>query len=175
MVELENKIYTDIEYLGHADRFLDEILEGIESVQLFEGFERDELNVLCHFMPCYAAPRDYILFEEGCKSDFLIIVLTGHVDVIKMIPGQDIKKIRDVGPGASLGELSLVDKRPRYATCITTVPTDFAVLRRDVLDEVLVHYPRLANKLLLVLLHTITMRMRETSDRFIPNVYSSVP
>lgn len=175
MTKLEQSIYLDIESLGNAEGFLDDILENIDEIKLFEGFDQDELKVLCHFVQCYAAPRDYALIEEGDKGDYLLLILTGSVNIIKIVPGHGAKQIAQVGPGASLGELSLIDGRPRFATCITTVPTDFAVLTRSSLNELLAHYPRLANKFLLVLLRIMTERMRETSDHFLPIAYSFIP
>jgi len=175
MNNLENKIYADIECFGNAEGFLDDILENIADIKLFEGFDSDEVKVLSHHMQCYAAPRDYSLIEEGEEGNFLLLVLTGSVIVVKALAGHGVKKIAEVGVGVTLGELSLIDGRPRFATCITSTPTDFAVLTRDSLNELLIHYPRLANKFLLVLLKIMTVRMRETSDRFLPIVYSSVP
>lgn len=175
MNEIRNELYPELESLGNAEGFLDDILENIDYIKLFDSFSPDEIKVLCHFMQCYAAPRDYSLFEEGDEGDFLLLVLTGKVSVIKVVPGHGVKQIAEVGTGASLGELSLIDGRPRFASCITSVPTDFAVLRRESLNELLMHYPRLANKLLLVLLQIMTVRMRETSDRFLPFVYSAIP
>jgi CRP-like cAMP-binding protein len=175
MINLENKMYADIEYLGNAEGFLDDILENIDEIKLFEGFNTDEIKVLSHHMQCYAAPRDYSLIEEGGEGNFLLLVLTGSVNIVKIVPGHGVKQIAEVGTGVTLGELSLIDGRPRFATCITSAPTDFAVLTRDSLNELLIHYPRLANKFLLVLLKIMTIRMRETSDRFLPFVFSTVP
>lgn len=175
MTELKNNIYLDIESLGNAEGFLDDILENADHIKLFKGFNQDELKALCHYMQCYAAPRDYVLLEEGEQGDFLLLILTGTVNVLKIMPSHGIKQIAEVGSGASLGELSLIDGRPRFASCITASPTDFAVLTRDALNEILIHYPRLANKLLLVLLQIMSLRMRETSDRFLPFIYSATP
>lgn len=175
MTGLENKMYLDIESLGNAEGFLDDILENIDDIKLFEGFNEDELKVLCHFMQCYAAPREYTLLKEGGDGAFLLLILTGSVNVVKAVAGHGVKHIAEVGAGASLGELSLIDGRPRFATCITNVPTDFAVLTRNSLNELLIHYPRLASKFLLVLLQIMTVRMRETTDRFLPVAYSAAP
>jgi CRP-like cAMP-binding protein len=175
MTESKNNIYSDITALGNVDGFLDEILESIDQIKLFEGFNRDELNVLCHFMQCYAAPSDYILLEEGHEGDFLVLILTGAVRVVKTVTGHEVKQIAQVGVGGSLGELSLLDGRPRFATCITNEPTDFAVLTRSSLNEILIHYPRLANKFLLVLLQIMSERIRETTSNFLPITYDFMP
>lgn len=163
MSVLDSNLYSDIECLGNAEGFLDEILECVDAISLFEGMDADELKVLCHYMQCYAAPRDYVLFEEGSGGDFLMLVLTGGVDLYKKHPDQNLKQITEVGIGECLGQLSFLDGQTRYATCITKVPTDFAVMTRESLNEILVHYPRLANKFLLVLLQLMAKRMRESS------------
>lgn len=126
-------------------------------------------------MQCYAAPRDYTLLEEQGDGDFVLLVLTGKVGLVKVVLRHSVKQIAEVGAGASLGELSLIDGRPRFAICITTALIDFAILTRHSLNELLIHYPRLASKLLLVMMQVMKVRMRKTSDRFLPIVYSAIP
>ena len=86
-------------------------------------------------MQCYAAPRDYTLLEEQGDGDFVLLVLTGKVGLVKVVLRHSVKQIAEVGAGASLGELSLIDGRPRFASCITMEPTDFAVLTRHSLQR----------------------------------------
>lgn len=126
-------------------------------------------------MQCYAAPRDYTLLEEQGDGDFVLLVLTGKVGLVKVVLRHSVKQIAEVGAGASLGELLLIDGRPRFAICITTALIDFAILTRHSLNELLIHYPRLASKLLLVMMQVMKVRMRKTSDRFLPIVYSAIP
>lgn len=174
MSELANKIYPNLECLGSADRYIEDIVEIIDHIKLFEDFSLDELNVLCHHMTCYAAPRDCILLEEGADGDFLLLILSGSVNVSKLNSRQETKVIAEANVGDTLGELSLIDGRPRFASCQTNTPTDFAVLTRDSLNEILVHHPRLGNKILLILLQLMTVRLRESCDRFLPSDYSGI-
>ncbi len=174
MNELRKNIYSDLEYLGSAEGYVEDILEVIEHTQLFEDFGLDELKALCHYMSCYAAPRDYTLLEEGAEGNFLLLILSGSVSVKKLIFRHGVKVIAEAGVGDTLGEMSLVDGRPRFASCSTNSPTDFAVLTHDSLNEILVHHPRLGNKFLLVLLHLMAARLRDTCDRFLPSVYGAI-
>ena len=174
MSELANKIYPNLESLGSADRYIDDIVETTDHIKLFENFSSDELNVLCHHMLCYAAPRDCVLLEEGAAGDFLVLILSGSVNVTKLIFKQGIKVIAEANVGDALGELSLIDGRPRFASYCTNTPTDFAVLTRDSLNEILVHHPCLGNKFLLVLLQLMTVRLRMSYDHFLHNDYSGI-
>lgn len=166
--------FAGFECLGKATRFAEEIHEVIDRVPLFEDFGSQEFRALCDFMVCYAAPRQSVLIREGDVGNFLIVLLTGKVDVVKQAGDGSMKLIASLGPGALFGEMSLIDGQARFATCISTEPVDFAVLDRKALNDVLVTLPRLGNKFLLLLLQLMTRRLRDSSTRLLPHLGASV-
>jgi len=103
-------------------------------------------------------------------GDFLIIILTGQVEVIKEADDTQKKLVTRVGPGSFLGEMSLIDGQRRFASCITMQPTDFAVLTRQKLNTILADHPQLGAKLLLVLLQLMTTRLRDATTRMLPTI-----
>ena len=162
-----NNHYPNLQKLGSASLYLDEILE-IEHVKLFEDFSKDEIEALCRHMTCYAAPTGYRLLKEGDEGDFMLLILTGKVSVLKQTESEEDCHLAVAIPGMSLGEMTLIDGSPRSANCDCLTPTDFAVLNRMALNAILVKMPRLANKLLLVLLQFMTKRLRDTSSQLVP-------
>lgn len=161
MNDAPNKIYSDLNDLGRAESYMDEIYEIIHEIRLFDDFGMDEIKVLCHYLHCYAAPRHYPLLKEGDSGDFMLLILTGSAEVRVQIPGVGNEKIAELRPGSTVGETSMIDGQPRFITCIATAPTDFAVLTRDSFNSILMQVPRLGNKLLLTLLHLLSARLRE--------------
>lgn len=161
------ELYPTFEHLGPASGFVEEIFQIVEQITLFEDLDRQEVVRLCRHMQCYGAPRNAILLQEGDEGEHLLVVLTGAVDVIKGTP-QGYRTIASAGVGASLGEMSMIDGARRFASCITTEPTDFAVLTRAELTGIVVDHPRLGNKLLLLLLQLMTRRLRDASNRLLP-------
>jgi CRP/FNR family transcriptional regulator, cyclic AMP receptor protein len=139
-------LYHDLEYLGSASTFIDEVLELTRQVEVFEQFYPTEIEILCQFMHCFSAPGDRVLLQEGQPGDHLIILLSGHVAVRKFDLTGKISSLAVVGPGEILGEMSLIDGEHRFASCVTTEPTRFAVLSRMDLTEITALHPRLANK-----------------------------
>jgi CRP-like cAMP-binding protein len=167
-------LYADLSYLGAASGYVDEIFEVIGNGALFEEFSRNEVEALCQFMHCFAAPREAPLLIEGDQGDYLLIVLSGNVDVLKRSPqGQEVS-IAQAGPGTSLGEMSLLDGEARFASCVALEPTDFAVMTRADLNEVLVMYPRLANKLLIKIMQILVCRLRDTGNRLLSNYFNPI-
>lgn len=154
--------------LGSASRYEDEIFGIIDHIRLFEDLGREEVSQLCRKMECFSAKRGDVIVKEGDDGDFLGIILTGEVDVVKRGANGEDKQLAVIGPGASLGEMSLIDGKPRFATCIAREPTDIAVLTRDTIYDILVLQPSLGNKVLLILLQVASQRLRETSDRLLP-------
>lgn len=165
--------YSDLLSLGSADQYEDEIYEIINEIKLFDNFSFDEVKCLCRYMQCYAAPTDFKILNEGDCGDYLILVLTGNVSVVKSKSQNDVKFIGLMGVGSTLGEMSMIDGCPRFASCTATVPTDFAVLTRESFNDVLLQMPRLGNKLLITLLQTVSARLREAIENPAP-VFSSI-
>jgi len=164
MLNFDKNLYRNISYLGCAGSYLDEIIENVDSVTLLHSFNFEEIKVLCHYLHCYAAPRGYFLFEEGQQADHLILILSGGVSVTEKNMKSSIEDGLAFTVGATLGEAALVDQQPWNASCQTIAPTDFAVLTREALNEMLVNHARLGNKLLLALMQKMAFRLRHTSE-----------
>ena len=161
-------------WLGEATQFEEDLYEIIGAINLFENFSFDEVRALCRFMHCYAAPRDFELLTEGDQGDYLMLVLTGQVNVLKKTKDGSEQLIASIEVGGTLGEMSLIDGLTRIASCVTTMPTDVAVLTRESFNNVLLQMPRLGNKLLITLLQTSTGRLRETIENYVPSYSQSV-
>jgi CRP-like cAMP-binding protein len=71
------------------------------------------------------------------------------------------------GPGMTLGEMSMIDGEPRFATCIATEPSLFAVLHRDDMAKIILDQPSLGSKILVKLVSMLAARLRQTSSRLL--------
>jgi CRP-like cAMP-binding protein len=168
-----NAALPDLDPLGSAAAFAEEIHAVLRTLTLFEGFSEQECKVICNYMRCYAAARKVTVLREGDVGDFMVMVLSGAVDVLKAFGPDDTKVVDQIGAGGILGEMSLIDGQHRFATCITREPADFAVLTRASLNEILVDHPRLGNKLLLILLQLMTQRLRTATTKMLPTLASN--
>jgi CRP/FNR family cyclic AMP-dependent transcriptional regulator len=165
-------LYQDLEYLGSASTFIDEVLEMARHVEVFDPFYPNEIQILCQFMHCFAAPSGAVLLQEGQEGDHLIILLSGRVAVRKYDFSGRVSSIAMVGPGEILGEMSLIDGEHRFASCIAVEPTRFTVLSRMDLTEITALHPRLANKFLFMLLQIMVSRLRDTGMRMLSETSS---
>ena len=166
--------YSQFDYLGSAADFVEDIYDVFKCHTLLDDFSREECQILCEYMGCYAAPANAALLKQYDTGDFLLIILTGSVSVIKHHPDEAPTVVAQIGPGEFLGEMSFGDGKPRLATCTTSEPSDFAVFPHEALNGVLIDHPRLGNKLLLILMRVILMRFREATASMPPGSFGSL-
>ena len=156
-------LIPDVEFLGDAVPFVGRIREIIEVIQLFEDFEPDELDGLARYMRCYRAPLGTEIIHEGDSGDFMLLVLSGNVEIVK----KDVRGLAQImataGPGKTLGEMSLIDGEPRFASCVALDVVEVAVLDRESLSRIIAEEPRIGVKLMMELLMLLNQRLRSVS------------
>jgi CRP-like cAMP-binding protein len=151
------------ESLGDAGAHVDRILEIIEHIHLFEDFEREEIGILARYLRCYRADLGAEVIREGDAGDFMMLLIDGSVEIIKIDPRGLPQRLAVAGPGKTLGEMSLIDGEPRFASCVTLEPTLFAVLDRETLIRLVSEEPRIGVKILMELLMLLNQRLRSVS------------
>ena len=137
--------------------------EIIEAIKLFEDFEPGELETLAAYMRCFRAPLGSEIIEEGAPGDFMLLILNGAVEIVKKDARGLPQRIATAGPGKTLGEMSLIDGEPRFASCVALGEVDFAVLDRDALSRLIAEQPRIGVKLMMELLMLLNQRLRNVS------------
>ena len=154
-------------FLGDATGFVDRILEIIEHIRLFEDFERAEIDALTRYFRCYHAAPGAEIIREGEAGDFMLLLIEGSVEIVKLDPRGLPQRMAIAGPGKTLGEMSLIDGEPRFASCVTLEPTLFAVLDRAALIRVVAEEPKVGVKILMELLMLLNQRLRAVSGELI--------
>jgi len=156
-----------LEYLGDAVRFASRIHALIPKCPLLENFSPGEVRLLAHFMEVYQAQPGVEMIREGEGGDLMMLVIEGRVDVNKRDRWNTPQLIAQVEPGRTLGEMSMIDGEPRFATCVALEPTLVAVLDRENLARIIVEQPLLGAKLLMELVLMLSQRLRTTSGKLL--------
>ena len=113
-------------------------------VALFQSMDEDERRALAAVMDLRAARAGEVVFREGDAGDSLLCVVDGRLDtLVKDNAGQEIV-LSAVEAGDVVGEMSLLDGRPRSATLRCTEDARLLVLGRDDLLALLPRAPHMA-------------------------------
>lgn len=159
--------FARFETLGEATPFVDRIVEIIGHIKLLEDFDASEVTVLTHYMTTYRAPMGSEIIREGEPGDFMLLVLEGRVEIVKVDNRGVPVRVALVGPGKTLGEMSVIDGEPRFASCVAEDEVVFAVLDREHLTRLIADEPRIGVKLLTELLMLLNQRLRTVSNDLI--------
>ena len=160
--------------LGTARDFVDEFIDVLKKQRAMQHFSRQELTLLAEYMDCFGVGRHSTVVREGDDGDFLAILVTGAAQIVKNRDGQQTV-VRELKPGELFGEMSMIDGERRVANCITSEPSDFAVLSHQKLNDMLADHPRLGNKFLLMLLGLTAARLRQALHVEIPLQSTVIP
>src|SRR5258706_10809336 len=114
---------SHLEYLGDATQFSVQIHALIPRCLLLENFSPAEVRLLSHFMGVYRAQPGAEIIREGDSGDFMLMLIEGKVEVQKRDRWGSLKLIAVVEAGRTLGEMSMIDGEPRFATCLAAEAT----------------------------------------------------
>lgn len=113
-------------------------LSILQSVELFEGLNAEELNALAALCHERTFADGEVITRQGEPGEELFIVYEGFVEVVRSAdaPERAPRTVVNLGAGQIFGEMALVDRGPRSATVISaSEPSKLLVIHRDDFDH----------------------------------------
>ncbi|MFN2418351.1 MAG: sensor histidine kinase [Candidatus Limnocylindria bacterium] len=130
--------------------------EALHATQLFADLPDHELRELVEMSELIDLPAGQLLIREGTDGDAFFVVVSGEVDVTKR-SGDGALPLARLGPGGIVGEMAVIEGRPRNASVAAVGPVEVLRVPSDALLRVL-ERPASA----LVILRTVMQRLRST-------------
>ncbi len=128
----------------------DDRLALLRSVPLFRGLGRREIERLGELADEIDVPDAQVLTRQGESGQEFFVVLSGHVTVAR-----DGQRLARLGPGQFLGEIALIDGRPRTATATADGPARLLVLNHRAFDSLLDEFPTISRQVVQALVERI--------------------
>jgi CRP/FNR family cyclic AMP-dependent transcriptional regulator len=96
----------------------------------------------------------------------MLLLLSGTVDVTRRIgEGDEVARLAVIRAGAAVGEMSMLDGEPRYASCTAIDAVEFAVLTRQAVAALIKDHPGVGAKLLVKITQLLAQRLRNTTQQ----------
>ena len=156
-----------LERVGKGTAIAEQIFGLVGKSNFFAEFSREDIATLAGYMDVYRVEPGEFIIHEGDGGDYMLLIVEGYVDILKRGLRHEQQHMTTVGPGMTLGEMSMIDGEPRFATCVATEPTVIAVLHRDDMAKIILDYPSLGSKILVKLVSMLSARLRQTSARLL--------
>lgn len=132
------------------------VTDHLASVPLFNACSKKELAVIAKAGTEISFPDGTELMKQDQSAREAFVLTEGTV-VVK----RNGRKVAELGPGAILGELGLLDKGPRTATVTTQGPVEALVLGAREFAGLLDEVPSISHKLL----KAMAARIRELDTK----------
>jgi CRP/FNR family transcriptional regulator len=139
-----------------AERKSVEVLRQLDVFQDLSFNEALELDEILHER---VYEKGEIIFEEGDTGHGVFIVISGKV---RVDPTHEFLKdaVLEFGPGEMLGELTLFEEAPRFATVVAAERTVMVALLRAEFSSLLIRNTKIGVKVLVRLSTTMSRRVR---------------
>jgi CRP/FNR family transcriptional regulator, cyclic AMP receptor protein len=146
----------------------------LKTIPLFADLSDDDLAVVKSLLIEKNYPKGSVVIAEGETGDSLFSITSGKVKVC--IGDQDGREIilKLLAPGDFFGELSLIDRRPRSASVVTTEASTFQVLSNSNFQRCIERAPKIATKVMEVLVQRLREADRKIGSLGLMDVYGRV-
>ncbi|HVC42949.1 MAG TPA: cyclic nucleotide-binding domain-containing protein [Candidatus Saccharimonadales bacterium] len=119
-------------------------VEKLKATRLFEGLSKKEIREVARVSREIEHAAGEKVVEEGAPGVGFHLILAGRARVTR-----NGRTLRELGPGDSFGDISLIDDGPRSASVIAEQPLRLLSILSWEFKPLLLEHPKLTYKLLL--------------------------
>ena len=140
--------------------------ELMTTFPLFEGFKTDGAKRLLNSGEVRECAAGEVLIKEGDRADFVLLLLTGGLEVFVKRNGEDVV-LTETKPGTITGELAVLCGIPRSASVRTGEPSVVLKWTDESFRTLLLRDPSLSHRIFGQILRTLVDKERALIDSLI--------
>ena len=139
-------------------------IDSLKGIPLFKDLNPTELANVTPLFFEKVYTKNATLFVEGMTGEILYVIRRGSVNITKKGKGTEEIVLATLKEGEFLGEMSLIDNRPRTATARVAEEASLLVMTKKAFTTLLEKHPDVAQKILLVFLRIANERLRKANE-----------
>ena len=120
------------------------LLKSLQRLSLLKDIPEAVLNQIASQSRLLDLPKGEVLVRQGDISDSLFIIRKGWVKIVAEGTGGEEVVLNQCGPGQVIGEMSLLDQKPRSNTIVAISPASVLEIKYEAVVDALDEYPQLA-------------------------------
>lgn len=140
--------------------------ELITEFPLFDGFTTDGAKRLLKSGEVKEFAADEVLMKEGDQADFVVLLLTGGLEVFVTRSGNDVV-LTETKPGTITGELAVLCGIPRSASVRAREASAVLTWSDEAFRTLLLRDPHLSQRIFSRILRTLVDKERALIDSLI--------
>jgi CRP/FNR family transcriptional regulator, cyclic AMP receptor protein len=141
-----------------------DVLGVLQQTELLGSAPTTDLQAAAAASRLRAFRRGQVVFTTGDPGDTLVVVVSGRVKVVvRSADGAELT-LTIIGPGGTLGELSVADGGPRSADAEALDQCQLLLMPRETIQQVCMHVPAAAQALTRAIAATLRRLTEAVSD-----------
>tara|TARA_B100000683_G_scaffold265848_1_gene297353 strand:- start:3249 stop:4490 length:1242 start_codon:yes stop_codon:yes gene_type:complete len=145
----------------------DKLISFLTQVPLLEELTEIELEVLAGVMSPKMFRPDNVICKEKAEADSFFVIADGQVAIVKDIAGGEEQVLAELGPGALIGEMSLIDGKPRSATIRAIGGCTLLEVKKEEFESLYRANSPFALRFTERIAIDLSMRLRSADERFL--------
>jgi MFS superfamily sulfate permease-like transporter/CRP-like cAMP-binding protein len=141
----------------HPDRL------DLAEFELCEGASPSQLALLASLLREERVPAGAMLCREGDPACCLWLIRAGALSV-RVGSGRSDRRLAAYGAGKIMGEMALIENKPRSASVVADEDVDLYMLTRDAYNDIVCNHPDLASLLFKNISRELSDRLRLRSN-----------
>lgn len=145
----------------------DKITDLLVKIPMFAGLDAEQLEIIKDRIELFEIDQGDVLFREGEQGEYVCFVVDGRLEVTKRtVFGEDLV-LNTISRGQSVGEMSIIDQRPRSATVRAKTPATLFTLAKDDFESITQQHSKIGMQILKGLSLLLSRKLRQTSSRLV--------
>jgi CRP-like cAMP-binding protein len=149
---------------------LEEISSMLIESDLFSHLPATELSAAAHYFGINKIAQDETVFEEGDIGNFMCIVHSGNIAVIKAGQNGQPVEMTTLGQGRTFGEMAILDGEIRSATCKADEDSVLLTLSKEALDQMLEEHPRIGSNIIRIVAVSLSRRLHKAAGQLVDHL-----
>ena len=139
----------------------------LETIPWVMDLPYKQIKDLAYYLEGYQLRQGNILFNEGDSESYLVIIVSGSIDIIKLDSAQNPQLVTILKDGKVFGEMSLLDGDPRSAQAVAREDSVIYVLTKEKYTDMKSMEPEVALNITLKMAKFISQKLRQTTGQWV--------
>lgn len=128
------------------EEHIESLSRTLGTVAFFEGFTPDQLHRVAQLADEVQAEQGAWIIDQGRVGQECFVILEGEAGVY--VAGEHVATL---GPGSMVGEMALVEHRPRNASVVASTPMKLVAFDTRAFNTLLVEMPEAHRRVIAML------------------------
>jgi len=162
---MENPLWKALNFNDRSED--EELTQVLKKVPIFQDLDSKEIQKVSDIVYPREYKKDEVIFHQGDPGLGMYIISKGEVEIVEEENEEPLNQFSTLSDNDFLGEMALLDDKPRSATAIARKRCKALGFFRPELMDLLKKEPKTGNKILLNLAKILAERLRENNEYLI--------